>query len=401
MKKKKILVLTSTFPRWANDTTPPFVDELSKRLTDRFEVTVLAPHYPGALPHEVRDDLTIYRFRYCWSRFEVLAGEKAILPALRANHLNYLLLPLFLLAGLFSAFRLVRKLRIDCIHAHWLLPQGLIAAIINVISSTPFLVTAHGGDVYGLQGWLPTLLKQFTLRRATRVTAVSGDLAARIHELVPGLDVSVIPMGVDATAFHPDLFAQDLRNRYKINGGFLLFVGRLSEKKGVRYLLEAMPMVVAQFPEVSLVIIGKGELDEELHGLTRQLSLAEHVTFTGAIPNHELPAYYATADLFIGPSITSIGGDAEGFGLTFVEAGLSGCLVIGTRTGGIGDIIEDGSTGFLVEQKSSEAISQAIIKGLNKVDQRKDLARRARKVLKKRFDWQVIANKYATLLDRV
>lgn len=401
MGKKKILVLASTFPRWANDTTPPFVEELSKRLAGQFEVTVLAPHYPGALRKEIREGLTIYRFRYCLSRFEVLAGEKAILPALRANRLNYLLLPLFVLSECVSAFRLVRHLRFDCIHAHWLLPQGVIAAFIKIAVGTPFLVTAHGADVYGLRGWLPSLLKRFTLKKADRVTAVSRDLAARIDELVPALKLSVIPMGVDATVFRPELFDPAIRQRYNIVGEFLLFVGRLSEKKGVRYLLESLPKVVKRFPDVKLMVIGKGELEEELHRTSRRLDLTDRVIFTGAIPNRELPAYYATADLFVGPSITSTGGDTEGFGLTFVEAGLSGCQVIGTRTGGIGDIIEEGKTGVLVDEKDPEALSLAIISALNHRAQRGDLRGLVRQQLSDQFDWEIIARKYRKILAEI
>lgn len=399
MQRKKILVLTSTFPRWPGDTTPPFVYELSRRLAENFEITVLAPHYPGSPVREERDGMAIRRFRYSWARFETLAGEKAMLPALRSNRLNYLLLPFFLMAEFFATLYLAKRRRIACIHAHWLLPQGLVAALVNLITGVPFVVTAHGADVYGLRGGLPTLLKSFTLKRATRVTAVSRDLALRIDELVPGLNVSVIPMGVDSTAFHPDFTDQTIRQRYKITGEFLLFVGRLSEKKGVRYLLEAMPPVLERFPEARLMVIGKGELEDELHALVGQLALSDKVIFTGAIPNHELPAYYATADMFVGPSITCAGGDTEGFGLTFVEAGLSGCLVIGTRTGGIGDIIEDGKTGFLVEMKDAAALSEAIINGLTLQANPREGGTSARQRLKENFDWRVIAGKYGSLLE--
>lgn len=401
MQRKKILVLTSTFPRWPGDTTPPFVQELSKRLADSFEITVLAPHYPGSPVREKRDGMDIRRFRYSLGKLETLAGEQAMLPALRRNRLNYFLLPFFLAAEFFSTLYLVRRHRIDCIHAHWLLPQGLIAALVGLITGVPFVVTAHGGDVYGLRGWLPTVLKSFTLRRAAHVTAVSRDLAARIEELVPGLAISVIPMGVDSTAFHPDFIDQDIRQRHNITGEFLLFVGRLSEKKGVCYLLEAMPRVVERFPDAKLLVVGKGELEDELRDLAGRLALADQVVFAGAIPNHELPAYYATADVFVGPSIKCSGGDTEGFGLTFVEAGLSGCLVIGTRTGGIGDIIEHGETGFLVEMRDAEALAEVIINGLAMQAESREFGGVARQRLKDNFDWQIIAEKYGALLGSI
>jgi glycosyltransferase involved in cell wall biosynthesis len=398
MPRKRLLVLTSTFPRWANDSSPPFVFELSKRLTDDFEVTVLAPHYPGAPVREEREGLQIHRFRYFWERFETLAGEKAILPALRANRLNYLLLPFFLAAQFFAALRLAGKLKVDVIHAHWLLPQGLAAALIKFIAGTPFVVTGHGGDVYGLQGRLAMALKRLVLRRAAGVTVVSRALAEKVKGLAAISRLAVIPMGVDAALFNPELSNPGLRERLGIKGPFLLFVGRLSEKKGVRYLLEALPPVLKNFPETRLVVVGKGELADELQALAAGLGLAEKVIFTGAVPNRELPAYYASADIFIGPSVTASGGDAEGFGLTFVEAGLSGCVVVGTDSGGIGDIIADGRTGFLVREKNSADLTAVLRKILADLDRHRQIGRAARLEFRSSFDWEVIAARYREFL---
>ena len=85
MIKKKLVVITSTFPRWQNDADPPFVYELSRRLTDRFDVTVLAPGYPGSLNVEEMDDLKVNRFRYFFKKLEILAGSEGILPTLKKN----------------------------------------------------------------------------------------------------------------------------------------------------------------------------------------------------------------------------------------------------------------------------------------------------------------------------
>ena len=83
MNMKKLLVATSTFPRWKNDTDPPFVHELAKRLTGDLDVTVLAPSYPGALAREEMSGLQVYRFRYFFKKLELLAGSEGILPTLK------------------------------------------------------------------------------------------------------------------------------------------------------------------------------------------------------------------------------------------------------------------------------------------------------------------------------
>ena len=174
--------------------------------------------------------------------------------------------------------------------------------------------------------------------------------------------IKVIPMGVDSERFSP-------ASRVNIKPSDhpeLLFVGRLSEKKGVTYLLQAMPKIISELPDVKLRLVGGGELSEKLQRQARELNIEDHIDFCGAVPNNQLPAYYAAAKIFIGPSIQASDGDTEGFGLTFVEASLSGCLVIGTKVGGIGDIIKDGETGFLVPQKNSTAIAEKVIYALNK-----------------------------------
>ncbi len=401
MTRKKILVLTSTFPRWDNDSSPPFVFELSKRLTRDFEVTVLAPNYPGSLTREMVSGMRVRRFRYFWRSFETLAGDKAILPALRDNPLKYLLIPFFLLGEFLSVLWLIRSHKIEAIHAHWLLPQGLIAALVKMLTGTPFLVTAHGGDVFGLQGRFAVALKRLVLAKAAGVTVVSRALAAKVRELAPATPLEIIPMGVDGELFKPEHKDPNLRERLGISGPFLLFVGRLSEKKGVRYLLEAMPAVLRKFPEAKLVLIGQGELADSLRFLVRELVIAERVIFLGAVPNRELPGYYATADLFIGPSVTAGGGDMEGFGLTFVEAGLSGATLVGTDSGGIRDIIESGETGFMVREKDAADLAATLLRLIADPSTCAMVGAEARRRFLASFDWVVISGRYRDFLVRL
>ena len=124
--KPKVLVFTSTFPRWKNDTDPPFVFELCKRLTDEFEIHVLTPHYPGAKYEEIFGEITVKRFRYFLPKFEKLAGSVGILPTLRRNKFYLLMLPFFILAGFVSLLTYTRKIKPDLIHAHWIIPQGFL-----------------------------------------------------------------------------------------------------------------------------------------------------------------------------------------------------------------------------------------------------------------------------------
>ncbi|KPK22904.1 MAG: hypothetical protein AMJ61_16615 [Desulfobacterales bacterium SG8_35_2] len=129
MNKKNLLIITSTFPRWENDTDPPFVFELAKRLTDVFNITVLTPNYPGALINETVAGIKVHRFRYFLKNLEILAGSQGILPTLKKNKLFYMIVPFFILAEFFALLKLIRKTKPDIIHAHWILPQGFVTAL--------------------------------------------------------------------------------------------------------------------------------------------------------------------------------------------------------------------------------------------------------------------------------
>lgn len=400
MDKKNLLIVTSTFPRWKNDTDPPFVFELAKRLTNSFNISVLTPNYPGALSDEVMDGVKIHRFRYFLKNFEILAGSEGILPTLKKNKLFYLLVPFFILAELLALLKLIRKTKPDIIHAHWILPQGFVTALANKITGVSFVVTTHGADIYGLQGKFASALKRYALKNASTVTVVSKDIEKTIKQTFgKNVHTEVISMGVDSTLFHPDKTDQRIREQFDIKGPFLLYVGRLSEKKGVQYLLEAIPEIIKQHRDAKLLVIGTGEQKQNLLKLTQQLSIMNNVIFAGALPNSVLPAYFATADIFIGPSVKVEGGDTEGFGLTFVEAGMSGCVVVGTDVGGISDIIEDGETGFLVPEKDPKAIAEILIRIFKDPSKINALKHHARKRMNQQFDWQVIAEKYREILS--
>ena len=403
--KPKLLVLTTTFPRWANDADPPFVYNLSKRLTQKFDVTVHTPHYPGAKTREFLDGMHIYRFRYNFAPLEKLAGSTGILPTLRVNKMLYFIVPFLIGCQFFSLLFLVRKLRPNIIHAHWLIPQGLVAIIIKRLFRIPVVVTAHGADIFGLQGMLMSRMKNRICLQADRITVVSRSLKQALKSSLPNqsddVSMDIIPMGTDATVFSPEKKNDNIRKKYGIKNKILLFVGRLTEKKGVDYLIDAMPMVLKQCTDVQLLIIGNGERASEFRSQAASYGLSAYVHFLGSIPNVELPAYYAVADIFIAPSIIAKGGDREGFGLTLVEAAMSGCLVISTKTGGIEDIIQDGKTGFLVPQKDAKALAEKILYTFAHEDEIDKMREAARIRCIEKFDWSVIAGRYEDLMIQV
>lgn len=401
--KPKILVFTSTFPRWQNDTDPPFVYELCKRLTDEFDVHVLTPHYLGAKCEDNFSEIKVKRYRYFFTRFEKLAGSVGILPTLKTNKLYFFIIPFFLMAGLFAMFSYSRKVKPDIIHAHWAIPQGFIVWINSFFYNKPYIITVHGADVFGLKGSLFDFLRYVVLRKARAVIAVSEALKKGIEfKNTTKCNIEVLPMGVDS-----DLFKSSGESKYRIFESQgkavhrLIYVGRLTEKKGVEYLLESIRLLKDDGFSIHLTIIGAGERLTDLKGKATDLKIDEMVTFKGAIPNNLLGREYISHSIFIGPSIETVRGDTEGFGLTFVEAAMAGCLLIGTEVGGIPDIIQDNITGYLVEQKNSQAIADRVRFVISNYLNMDKIVNQGKRRCIRKYDWMVISGAYKKIFNEV
>ncbi len=396
--KPRLLVLTSTFPRWSQDPEPPFVYELSRRLTERFAVTVLAPRAPGSLERETMDGLQVIRFPYFFKRWEHLATHGGgILNRLRSNPLYYLLVPLFLLGQLWALIRLLRREPFDVIHAHWLIPQGLIAVLARRLTNRaiPLVCTSHGGDLFALRGALLRRVKQVIMNESALVTVVSA--AMRTECLRIGIDaakLAVIPMGVDMQHhFTPD-------PRIQRSHDTLLFVGRLVEKKGLPLLLHAIPQILMSHPQTRLIIAGSGPLEAQLRRLAADLRINERVDFLGMLGQVALPDLYRHATLFVTPFVVAKGGDQEGLGLVLVEAAGCGCPLVCGHVSAVTDVVRNGETGLLVDPSTSGAFAKAISGLLADPNRRRRLAANALQHCRAAFDWTAVAERYSQLLLR-
>jgi len=396
VQRPRLLVLSSTFPRWLDDPEPAFVFELARRLTDRFEITVLAPHAPGSRTQEVMDGVRVIRYRYAPARWEQLATQGGgILNRVKSNPLNALLIPALLIAQFWALVRLVRREPFKVIHAHWIIPQAALArAVIALTGRRIALVcTSHGGDLSGLRGKVLESIMGTVMRQADQVTVVSRALHDRALRLGAHADkTAVLPMGVDLiTRFSPD-------STHPRTSHQLLFVGRLVEKKGLVFLLDALPRVISQHPDVELFIAGDGPLRKALERHAQQLGLSERVTFLGMQQQQQLPALYRRAALLVAPFVVASGGDQEGLGLVLVEAMGCGCPVIASELPAVLDVIQPGKTGTLVPSAQADALAAQINALLSDPDKRAELASAAHADVLTRFDWSMIAARYGDLL---
>lgn len=383
--KKKLLVTASTFPRWEGDTEPRFILDLCKSLARYYEITVLVPASPGSKCNEYIENIKVIRYHYFpIHKWETLCSPGAIVPRIKEKKIRILLVP-FLFLGLWKKIFEIRK-EFDMVHAHWLIPQGIVQSFFGEV---PYIVTGHGGDVTSLNVGALKKLKVRCLKKASAITVVSEALKLEILKLLPEANVYVKSMGCNIEEFS---------TRYRKDNYFgqgkskvVLFVGRLAEKKGVEYLIEAMKLIDAK-----LVIVGKGDLENELREKAKLQG--DKIIFLGPKTHHELKEIYASADVFVAPSITAKDGDKEGFGLVFLEAMASGLPVVGSNSGGIPEIVRDGVNGFLTEEKNSVDIAEKVNLLLSEKDIYDKLQKGALKTVKN-YDYTIIGDAYAQILE--
>lgn len=343
----RVLHLTSSFPRSPDDHVAPFLLDLARaQRRAGLDVAVLAPHDPGAAPHERLDDIEVHRFRYGPDRAEQLAYRGGLLGRARTPG-GLLALPLFLLAFASAALRLTRRLRPDLLHAHWWLPAGLCALLASRVTRTPLVLTLHGSDVHLLRHRPVRWIGSAVLSRTALVAVVSEDLRRTLLELLdlPAERVLVLRMPVARMPTGPGSVpdAPPLR---------LLAAGRLSPEKGFDVLLAALDLAVADGLDATLELVGSGPEHDRLTQLAAPLG--QRVRLLPAEPRAQLWRRMELAHVVVVPS------RREGLGLVALEALARRRPVIASRVGGLPDVVLDETDGLLVRADDAQALSDAL-----------------------------------------
>jgi glycosyltransferase involved in cell wall biosynthesis len=387
-----VLFLTSSYPKDATEPSGIFLHYLNRELAALgWTILVVAPSFPGGKATEEMDGITVLRFTYFIPALQKLCYRSGIIPNLKQSPWLWLEVPFYFASMFWRSCRLLQRLPVDVICAHWILPQGVVAAAIRRFYKVPLMVTAHGSDMSSFEGRLGSALKRFVLSRVKSCSANSQYTSRQINLILPQLPVEVIPMGVDPGEFRTEK-KSTVRKTLGIGGEFLLFVGRLVQEKGPLYLLKALPPVLEKFPRTLLVLAGGGTQRRELEHLAEDLGITHAVRFLGRIPHQELACYYSAADVFVGPSLV------EGLGIVFLEAAASGLPIVGSRVGGVSDILIDGVTGIEVEPANSGQLANAIIRLLDNPELRRTLANNARQHVEQHFTWKQVALRFDRLL---
>lgn len=252
----------------------------------------------------------------------------------------------------------------------------------------PLVVTFHGNDVAALLGsqryeykrWRYVLRSSKLFRQADLMLTASRELQEFVAELSGRPDaVKLHHLGIDLSRFGP-------KEDEGSGPPHVVMIGRFTEKKGMIYGLRAFAEALRQGRAARMTIAGSGERESELHRFVAEAGLERHVTFTGVLAQDEVAALLRSADVLMAPSVVARDHDREGSPITIREASASEVPVLSTVHAGIPQLVEDGTTGFLVPERNVPALVDRLLTLLDDADLRRQMGRAGRAKMEREFD---------------
>jgi glycosyltransferase involved in cell wall biosynthesis len=401
----KVLAITSSYPRYEGDVTAPFIESITRGIADRgHEVHLLLPkHREWARPPS---DGSIYYhpYRYSplsswtpWGFSESLEGGTRIRKPL------YALAPIVAGAALAKARAVLAGGDFDLVHVHWVIPNGPIGARLARSHRLPLVVSLHGSDVSVSERIRPIgRLARSTFARATAVTAPSSDLLERAAGLGAHEPLERIPYGADVNAFDASVNeAAHVRDVLDIprDAVVVTAVGRFVRWKGFDHLIDAVATAAPSQPNIVLVLVGDGDIRDELVAQTGRLGLDGRVRFAGMVGRDALPSYLAASSIVVVPSV-HYDGYVDGLPNVALEAMAAGKPLIATRVGGLPDLVRPDETGLLVEEQDAGALAEAILALARDPERRMRLGVAAQAEMRERRSWASVAERFVNVYER-
>ena len=413
-----LLFLTQTYPRFAGDTAGPFIRDLARALVgggDR--VTVLTPHAPGVAAAWDDEGVAVESFRYAPERFELLGYSRSLDRDESVKGGAALVAPLYARAARRAVRRALRRRRYDLVHGHWVVPNGVIAAAAvgggrrgGGGAGRPAVAAGlHGSDVFlaerrGVRGAVA-----WALARTDLVTGCSPELVERVRALgrgggFPHERTRVIPYGVDTETFRPpaavgvagDAEAAAWRRELGVpaSAPLVFGLGRMATKKGFHVLLDALPRLLAEHPDVHWLLAGAGDRLQEFRRRAAELAGGGRVHLPGIVLRDRLPALFRAADLFVLPAVHDGAGNVDGLPNVILEAMASGLPVVASAISGIPLAVVDGETGRLVPERDPVALAAALSALLADPGRRRAMGAAGRARAVERLTWEAVAARY-------
>ena len=401
-----ILALTSSYPRFAGDPTAPFVESITQHVAALGHPTHLVLPESSKWNRPPREDgITYHPYRYSPRRFWTPWGYSASLQGgVKIRRPLYALAPLVSASALRTCDRIASREPVDLVHVHWVVPNGPIGALAARRRGLPLVISLHGSDLSVAQRsrWMGRAAR-WSFARAAAVTAPSIDMLERAQRLGATGRLELAPYGVDPDVFRPDeRAARGIREKLGLNAEHVvvLGVGRFIGVKGFEYLVDAVARARAATESVTLVLVGDGDLADELRARAARSGLGDGVIFAGMVSPSEVAGYLAAADLVVVPSVHH-DGYVDGLPNVALEAMGAGKPLVATRVGGLPQVVDDGRTGLLVAERDAEELARAILELVGDADLRRRMGDAARARIEEGLTWDAVARRFESLYRAV
>ncbi len=391
MSPAKILVLTTTYPANETDWSGAFIHSLVLAIHRRgFEVEVIAPSNGQSYGSQLIDGVHVSRFGYFWPRSmeRLTRGAGGIPENISKSILAKLQIAPMMVIFVLRTLNAVR--RFDIIYANWI-GAGLVGALVSRISGKPMVVSFRGDDGYlARDNRLWRMFTKWVVQQSSFVTTVSSELLKIMKDL--GADPSRLTLprfGVDTKVFCPAQRTENSDGRVRI-----IFVGSLIPKKGLQDLISAMGNL--EFIDTSLTIVGDGYYAENLKNLAREKLNHCDIFWKGITPPREVAELMRQSDILVLPSYT------EGSPNVVKEAMATGLPVIGTRVGGVPDLVSHGENGLLYEPGNVEALRECLLKLVKDENMRVEMGRLSKRKLDQGgLNWETTAEDFESIFLHV
>lgn len=391
----KILMVTSSYPLFDGDGTAPFIEEIARGVAARgHQVDLVLPAHPR-LQRRDEPGLRFFPFSYApvpslnvWGYAQSMNADRGF------KGKTLMVAPFAALATTRAVRRRLGSDSYDIVHAHWVVPGGVLSRRPAVASGRPLVISLHGSDVFAAErSRLIGIAARRAFVTAGAVTACSSDLRDRAIALGARAESTrTVPYGVDALFFgnrpsFSDEPREAMRRRLGVSSmqTLVVGVGRLVEKKGFAHLIEA----VGDSAQLHVALVGDGDLHADLEA--RAKASRASVTLAGRFSRLEIRDALQCADIVAVPSVIDSKGNVDGLPNALLEAMASGKAIVASRVAGIPDVLRDGVEGVLVPPGNEAAIRGSLLRLAANSSLRAELGEGAARRAARDLTWNLVA----------
>jgi len=384
----KILFLYD-FPLWGNG-SGNYLRNISQELVKiNHKVGIVAPEKRRFLENKIR------QYQVKLPQTPVFIGHPELQGSKRYSELSDREITNIYKVFLDTTLEAVENFEPDVIHVNHLSLISWVARYIESLKGIKYIITTHGTGLSNILSNKKYLgLTEDAVRSAKAITTVSGNTRSRFLKTFGrtyAKNLHIIPGGVDMKLFPQKLNTSAINKKYKLKDKkIVLFSGRLTSEKGIRYLINAAAKIKGE-----LFIAGDGPEKQHILQIIERKKL-KNVHLLGYLMPEELTEFYYRADVLVSPSVAE-----EALGLSILEAMAAKTPIVTTRKGGIPSLIKSGYNGLFVRPRNSDQIAKACNRILEKDELREKMGEHAREIVEKKFTWDRTAKSFNRLYKKI